>query len=314
MKVLVCGAGVIGQIYGGRLAEAGHTVTFLARGRSAEALAARGVSLRGASPDGGPASGASGESCDVRPEVVLEIARDAAYDVVLVTVRRDQVGGILPVVAELTAGRIVFLLNLPADLESVRRQVGADRTVFAFPGVGGHRCEDGTVRYLEVARQKTTVGRQGGLEKSVIGLLRSARFAVGVSDDIAGWMKTHTVFITTVGAAILAYGGDSVALAADRTEVGRMVAAVREGFHALARQGVAVTPTPLRLIFTVVPRLIAVGYWQRQLRGPVGTVTIAPHMRGSRETEFPLLRADVRRLVDGHGPTPHLDRLLDAVS
>jgi 2-dehydropantoate 2-reductase len=65
------------------------------------------------------------------------------------------------------------------------------------------------------------------------------------------------------------------------------------------------------LIFTVVPRFIAVGYWQKQLRGPIGTVAIAPHMRATRGTELPVLRADVRHLVAGHGPTPHLDLLLD---
>ena len=61
----------------------------------------------------------------------------------------------------------------------------------------------------------------------------------------------------------------------------------------------------------VVPRFIAVRYWQKQLRGPIGTVAIAPHMRATRGTELPVLRADVRHLVAGHGPTPHLDLLLD---
>jgi ketopantoate reductase len=32
MKVLVYGAGVIGTLYGGKLARAGHTVTVVARG------------------------------------------------------------------------------------------------------------------------------------------------------------------------------------------------------------------------------------------------------------------------------------------
>jgi 2-dehydropantoate 2-reductase len=79
----------------------------------------------------------------------------------------------------------------------------------------------------------------------------------------------------------------------------------------LARQNVAVTPTPLRVIFTMVPPFIAAHYWQRQLNGPLGTVAIAPHVRATRNTEFPQIAADVRRLVAGHGPTPHLDRLLD---
>jgi 2-dehydropantoate 2-reductase len=117
---------------------------------------------------------------------------------------------------------------------------------------------------------------------------------------------------SAVGAAILASRGDSVALAADTARVADMVTAVGEGFRALARGGITVTPRPLRLMFTVVPRFAATRYWQRQLRGPVGTIAMAPHMRATRDTEFPALTADVLQLVAGHGPTPHLDRLLSA--
>jgi hypothetical protein len=127
---------------------------------------------------------------------------------------------------------------------------------------------------------------------------------------MADWLKTHAVFITAMSAAIVASGGDSKALAANRSRVADMVQAVGEGFRALTRQGVTVTPRPLRIIFTIVPRFIAVRYWQGQLRGPLGTLGIAPHVRASRDTELPLMIAEVRQLVADHGPTPHLDRLL----
>ena len=74
-----------------------------------------------------------------------------------------------------------------------------------------------------------------------------------------------------------------------------------------------VTPAPLKLLFTAMPRFAAVHYWRKQLRGPLGTVAIAPHVRAAGKTELPVLCADVRRLVAGAGPLPHLDRLLDAV-
>jgi 2-dehydropantoate 2-reductase len=303
VRVLVYGAGVVGQIYGGRLAGAGHQVTLLARGSALERLAACGVAL-----DAG--AGAS----RAHPAVTGDVHRDEPYDVVLVTVRRDQLYDALPVIAELTAARVVLMLNHSLELERVRRRVGAARTVFAFPGVGGHRTDDGTIRYLEVPQQKTTVERRGGSEQLVVDLLHSARFPVEVTPDVEGWLKTHAVFIAGVSAAILACGGDSAALAADSGRVGTMVAAVGEGFRALARGGVAVTPRPLRIVFTRAPRFVAVRYWRAQLRGPVGTVAIAPHVRATRDSELPVLCADVRRLIDGGGPTPHLSGLLDAVA
>jgi hypothetical protein len=69
-----------------------------------------------------------------------------------------------------------------------------------------------------------------------------------------------------------------------------------------------VTPTPLRVIFTRVPRFFAVRYWQAQLRGPVGTLTIAPHVRATSGTEFAALVDDVRKLTGGRAP--RLDTLL----
>jgi 2-dehydropantoate 2-reductase len=301
MNVLIYGAGVIGQIYGGRLAAAGNTVTLLARGPAASLLVARGITL----DDGG-------RPLRLRLRTVTEVPRDEKFDVIFVTVRRDQLAQALPDLATSTADRVVLLLNQCTGLERARAQVGANRTLFGFPGVGGQRTEDGEIRFLPIRQQPTTIERRAGREADVVGLLRAAGFAVQVSDDMDGWLKTHAVFITAVGGAILAAGGDSSALAADRTRVAALVAAVGEGFGALRRQDVTVTPGALRVIFTVVPRCAAVRYWRRQLRGPLGTMAIAPHVRASCDTEFPAMCRDVRALVAGHGPTPHLDRLLSA--
>jgi 2-dehydropantoate 2-reductase len=303
MRVLFYGSGVIGQIYGGRLTQAGHDVTMLARGLEAQSLMANGIRLD-----------RDGKATNVRPHIVTRVPDDASFDVAFVTVRRDQLAEVLPAIARLAADRIVFMLNQGADLADLRRQIGPSRTVFAFPGVGGRRTEDGTIRYLEISQQKTTIEQRSGIEAPVAELLRSGGFAIELRPNMSDWLKTHAVFITAVSAAILKSGGDSAKLAADRDQVAAMVAAVSEGFRALARQGVTVVPAALRVIFTVVPRFIAISYWQGQLRGPLGTLAIAPHVRAARDTEFPLMCDDVRGLVAGHGPTPHLDQLLQAVS
>ncbi len=301
MRVLFYGSGVIGQIYGGRLTQAGHDVTMLARGQQAQALTANGICLE-----------RDGKTSHVRPHIVTQVPDNAAFDVVFVTVRRDQLAQALPAIAQLAAERIVFMLNQGAELELLRKRTGSGRTVFAFPGVGGQRTDDGSIRYLEISQQKTTVEQRDGVEAPVVDLLRSAGFAVDLQPRMAGWLTTHAVFITVVSAAILDSDGDSEKLAANRKRVADMVAAVGEGFRALSRQGVTVTPTPLRIIFTLAPRFVAVSYWQRQLRGPLGTLAIAPHVRSTRDTEFPLMCDDVRGLVAGRGPTPHLDQLLQS--
>ena len=81
MKIAVFGAGAIGTFFGGRLAQAGHEVSFIARGRTLAALRARG--LRIDSPKG---------------DVVIESVRATQdpseigpVDLVLITVKTWQV-------------------------------------------------------------------------------------------------------------------------------------------------------------------------------------------------------------------------------
>jgi 2-dehydropantoate 2-reductase len=302
VRVLIYGAGIIGQVYAGRLEHAGHDVTLLARGDTAASLAKQGIVLR---KDGG--------LLQARPPVVTAVPDGAEFDVILVCVRGDQLAAILPALAAAPARQVVFMLNQCNGLERIREQVGADRTLYGFPGVAGRRTRDGFIEYLELPQQHTTIELRGGSEQPVVDLLRGAGFIVDVSRDMDGWLTTHAVFLTTVGAAILGAGGDSVALAADRARVTSMVAAVGEGFRALRRRGVTVTPLPLRIIFTVVPRSFAVRYWRKQLSGLLGTVAIAPHMRATRDTELAWLVGEVRQLVAGHGPAPQLDRLLSNI-
>ena len=303
MKVLIFGSGVIGQIYGGRLAEAGHEVTLLARGTGgARALADDGIRLDRA-----------GQASQARPQVVTTIPVDAAFDVALITVRRDQIADALPAVAAVPAGRVAFLLNQGADLRHLRERVGAARTVFAFPAPSGGAGPTGpSITWRSPSRRPRSNSGTASRARSSTCCGRPA----SRSRCVPTWrtVETHTVFVTAVGAAILAAGGDSAKLAADRSGVSTMVKAVGEGFRALARHGVHVTPTALRVIFTMVPRVIAVSYWRGQLRGPLGTLALAPHLRATRDTEFPVMITDLRELTSGHGPTPNLDRLLHAAS
>jgi hypothetical protein len=88
-----------------------------------------------------------------------------------------------------------------------------------------------------------------------------------------------------------------------------MIRAAGEGFRALASQGVAVQSRALKMIFTIVPRVIAIWYWQGQLRGTLGTVALAPHSGMTKNTELPILYRDVQKMVAGMAPTPHLDKL-----
>jgi 2-dehydropantoate 2-reductase len=283
-RIAVLGAGVIGQVYAGRLAESGVEVWLLASGATLERLRADGLRLW------------QGERSSTPPiHVASSAAEVPPVDVAYLAVRADQVDGALEPLAAIQAPVVATLSNLAGQAEAVAARIGVERTIYGFPGVGGTCLPDG-VHYVEIAQQPTTIGRAGGREAAVADDLRRAGFAVAVVDDPLGWLATHAVFVVGVGAAILAAGG-SAAVGEDRRRTERMLLSVRDGFRALSRRGVAVTPAPLRTIFTRVPRLFAVPYWQRQLAGPLGTVALTPHVLATRDSEFPWLVDRVRELT-----------------
>src|SRR5450755_3825196 len=90
MNILVYGAGVIGSVYAARLQEAGYTVSLLARGERAVSLRAQGIVLENAS---------TGHRTTTQVSLVDHLAPTDSYDVVIVTVRLDQLTSILPILA-----------------------------------------------------------------------------------------------------------------------------------------------------------------------------------------------------------------------
>ena len=51
MKIAVFGSGAIGGYFGGRLARAGHDVTFIARGKHLDAMLAEGLQVKSVKGD-----------------------------------------------------------------------------------------------------------------------------------------------------------------------------------------------------------------------------------------------------------------------
>ena len=90
MNIPVYGAGVIGSVYAARLQEVGYHVTLLARDQHAVSLRTQGILLEDAS---------TGQRTTTRVSVIDHLAPMDGYDVVLVTVRMDQLASILPTLA-----------------------------------------------------------------------------------------------------------------------------------------------------------------------------------------------------------------------
>ena len=128
MRIVVVGAGVIGSVYGGRLAQAGHDVTLLARGGRLSDLQGHGLVLQDAQ---------SGERTEISVPFLAEVSRDDHYELALVPVRSEQLAGALPVLLALGGQPDVLFFGNTTGRQT--EMVGAlgERALFGFPAAGG---------------------------------------------------------------------------------------------------------------------------------------------------------------------------------
>jgi 2-dehydropantoate 2-reductase len=308
LRILVIGAGVIGSVYAASLQAAGYPVTLLARGQHAADLRASGLVLQDAS---------TGQSTTSHVQIVERLIPEESYDLALVCVRLDQVAAtVLDLAANQHIPTLVFFLNNPTGTQLLVEQLGSQRVVLGFPGIGGTR-EGTRVRYVRIRQQPTTLGEVDGKMtarlRRLSAMLEQAGFPTAISRSMDGWLKTHAVFVSSVSAALALEEGDSVRLGQHRATVALMISAIREGFAALQSLGVRVTPFNLQVIFRWMPRWFAIRYWQRALQTSVGTLAIAPHANAAREEMGQVAREILVFLEPSPVPVPTLKRLLGAL-
>ena len=190
MRFAVFGTGGLGGYYGARLAQAGHAVAFVARGRQLEAMRAKGLKLL--SPLG-----------DVhleRPRVSSDPLELGEADCVIVGVKTWQVVEAAHAMKPLLGRDTVVLpflngVEAPDQLAAVlgaERVLGGLSRVFAMiesPGVVRHASQGATIELGELGGGETPRARE----------LREAFAGAGIeaklSGDIRGalWAKLVTV-------------------------------------------------------------------------------------------------------------------------
>jgi 2-dehydropantoate 2-reductase len=308
MNILVYGAGVIGTLYAARLQEAGHRVTVLARAQRRDEIEHHGLLLENM---------INGSQLAIPVATIGRLAAEAVYDMALISVRRDQLAGVIP---ELKANRqiptMLFLLNNPLGATDLGNAFGPERVLLGFPGAGG-ALEGPTLRYAMIAQQPTTVGELGG-EKTVrltkvVEALRSAGFPTRIEPHMDAWLKAHAFFETAVCAAIYLEGGDCHRLSRDREVLRLLVDGVCEGFQAVRALGYPLRPFSLKVLFNWMPRSVAASYWGRFFSTPIADYVFGRHAR-SAAGETQALANDCRALLDKSGvEAPALVQLYRAI-
>ncbi|MBU1081490.1 MAG: hypothetical protein KKB59_13485 [Spirochaetes bacterium] len=294
MRICVFGAGVIGSLYAGRLAAAGHELTVVARGDRLASIEREGIVLE---------DEPSGERLAVRVEAAPGLDPERSWDVVIVALRKDQLSSALP---ELAANRVtprfVSMINSADGSRSLAAAVGEARLSLGFPGAGGSRRQDGTVLYRIVsgAVQKTTFGElRGPPGPAVLELAAAAGragFPVALSGRMDAWQKTHVAMVSPLANAVYASSGDLPALSRDRAILGLTIDAVREGMAVLRSLGIEPEPRRLERVFST-PKALLSPVLAALLRTRWADTVIARHALSAR-AEMRMLAEEFLGLAD----------------
>lgn len=307
MRILIYGAGVIGSIFAGKLANAGCDVTVLARGRRLNELTEKGVVL---------VQPGNNKTEKERVTVIEALQSDDIYDYVFVVMQKTQVDSVLPVLAQNGSTNIVFVVNTAAGYEKWAEVVGKERLMIGFPSAGGERLQTGEVIYfvghgLMRAFQTTTFGEYSGEKtqrlKTLLRLFNRWGIPSVYYADMNSWQKTHVAMVTAIANAFYKHGGSNYELAGFYADVKLMIKAVKEGFAALNTLGYKTAPS--KLCFFRLPASILAFVFKMVLKTKLAEITLAKHANAAKP-ELRCLQEELDRLIEKSGiKTPAIDEL-----
>lgn len=210
MRILIFGAGVIGSLYGAILAEAGYDVSVYARGCRLECLTRDGLLYK-----------RKGKIRKAPVRVLSKLEAKDCYNLILLTVRENQLHAALEELRQNVSPTIVTMVNSLETYDSWEAICGAGRIIPAFPGAGGGF--DGNV--LDAALtprliQPTTIGKTGGREKDLARVLHRAKIPCQIVPDMHAWQLCHLAMVVPIA--------DAYYEAADPEHAGRDAAIMRK--------------------------------------------------------------------------------------
>ena len=239
MRIAVVGVGAVGGYFGGRLAQAGLDIVFLARGNTLASLRAEGLRIQSL----------AGDFAIESPNVVGDPAEIGHCDVVLVAVKAYQVQEIAPSLAPLVGANTVVIpmqngLEAPALLsEALGPEVvlGGLCKIFASktgPGTIEHIGLEPAIEFGELSGEKTE-----RVERVRAAFAPAAGMATVVPDDIqvALWQKLmHVEPLGAVGAVVREPAGVLRTVPETRR---MLLSAMQEIVTLASKRGVTIDPS-----------------------------------------------------------------------
>ena len=241
MRILIFGAGVIGSLYGALLAEAGYDVSIYARGRRLERLTQDGLLYK-----------RKGKIRKAPVRVFSKLEEEDCYDLVLLTVRENQLHAALEELRKNSSPTIVTMVNSLETYDQWEAICGEGRIIPAFPGAGGGF--DGNV--LDAALtprliQPTTIGKTGGREKDLARVLHRAKIPCQIVPDMHAWQLCHLAMVVPIADAYYE-AADPEHAGRDAALMRKTAAQIRDNLDAIAARKIRLSPWKMQ-VFRLLP-------------------------------------------------------------
>ena len=200
MRFAVVGSGGVGGYFGGRLAQAGHDVTFLARGAHLAALQTRGLEVESI----------EGDFALPKVQATDDLSGIGPVDVILLAVKTWQVKDMAAQLAPLLNdhSKVLTLQNGVEAPDEVARGCGRNRVLAGVCRLMSYVVEPGRLRHAAVAPRIEFGDLAGGRSGEAEAICSRLNLCVGVtariSDDIQAVLWDKFLFIapfSAVGAA-----------------------------------------------------------------------------------------------------------------
>ena len=254
-RILVIGAGVNGSLCAVALHNAGFDVTVLARGKRFEDLKDQGIIIEDPFKK---------KRSVTKVPVIPELGPEDCYDYILVIIRKNQIPGLLPVLAKNKSLNIVFMVNNPSGPDIFTDALGRERLLLGFVFGGGRR--EGSIIHGFIAGANPKNGSPfGELDGSItprltrlVDIFNLAGLGARVSTEISDYLARHAAFVAPLAHMLIVHHCNNYAMARATADLALLVDALRETLDVLDAVGVKIAQDRMTGIVRHTPKFILV--------------------------------------------------------
>lgn len=286
MRILCIGTGVIGTTYAWQLSQVGCEIThYLRKGRKgmfeSEGILIQCLDMR--MP--------GGKEIKVRylPRFTDELSVDDGYDLILVSVRSDQLIPVLELLKDNEVNTdVLFLQNIrPGEEKVIDQYLKPDQYFFGYPFKAGGGKEENRIKSVIFGNvfTNTVLGEKDGRKTErlvrIYNLLKTAKLNPKLTDKIIPYIRCHYVWAAAILGAY-AKAGSYQKLVKDKDTIEQFYIAMREAFETCEAEGICpskIAPTS----YYYLPLFLLVPFTQKLFNSEAMRIMFEGHVSNSPE-------------------------------